>query len=730
MDPYYHASTAGPSQPPPPPHLAPHSPVPPYPPASTPYRHFPLPKPFPAFKSQSQAQTNQVDLTSPPPPFSSFPPHEPLLPTRAPRTRPKNRGGGRGRGQLSGPRSASARQSTRISSRPTPVSGGGGNAGVSKLKLSFKASGSDPSTRKTSFLGEYDRELDDDPNEPLCFEEQWILRVPKEVAEGPNGLREIVKGKGKGMEGVEFKFLDSRRATFKFNGVTYASKLVDLPSIIESQKTHDNRHLFKVADISQMLVVTHPVKDESTITSAPLKIDDFIWPHGITPPLRHVRKRRFRKRISRRTIEVVEEQVEELLKRDKEADESTFDLIEALPDPEAPDQYYIDYDSNVGWVHPEGGSEMGESEMYEDPGSVAQSMGEWEDGTEGEGEYEEDGLDRELANMLREEMNEGSDAGASGSEGEDEDEDEEAAGGTEDEDDEETAEKKAKIRQFTSEIKNIEATIERKRAGFTGGNPIMQKRFEETLAGLLIDVVRKAEARRVLQAELDAMKRPEQSPKIPSPSPISPVLQNIQTQPVQVEEGEDEDLFGDADAEGEEEVVQLDTIVPIPDQPKVVQHGPVKDPIVTNGVDEGGVEGGVLQVQNVIEEEDYEGERDMDDDEMAAMLEEELARPVDMDMDVDMGVGVGVGAGVGVDGAGEGGESDQILNTFVDPIGGDFGDSDGMGISEEIGNQEQQPKPPNVLGSFQVEGGVGRRRLAVEEEEDDDSDSDGDDSDD
>ena len=46
--------------------------------------------------------------------------------------------------------------------------------------------------------------------------------------------------------------VDSRRAVFTMNGITYASKLVDLPNIIESQKTFDNRHLFKVADISQV----------------------------------------------------------------------------------------------------------------------------------------------------------------------------------------------------------------------------------------------------------------------------------------------------------------------------------------------------------------------------------------------------------------------------------------------------------------------------------------------
>jgi transcription initiation factor TFIID subunit 7 len=62
----------------------------------------------------------------------------------------------------------------------------------------------------TSFLGDYDRELDGDPDEPLEFEEQFILRVPREVADGRGaeiGLREMIKGKGKGMEGIEFKFL-------------------------------------------------------------------------------------------------------------------------------------------------------------------------------------------------------------------------------------------------------------------------------------------------------------------------------------------------------------------------------------------------------------------------------------------------------------------------------------------------------------------------------------------
>ena len=240
------------------------------------------------------------------------------------------RGTGRGRGRGVGrPGRTSTRLSTRTAANGTygGSTGGSSKANVKSIKISFKGAGAKSEAEggsQLSFLGEYDRELDEDPKDPLAFEEQFILRVPREIADGPSGLREAVKGKGKGLDGLEFKFLDSRRAAFTYNGRTYASKLVDLPNIIESQKTVDNRHLFKVADISQMLVVDHPVRDESSITREPLRVDDYFWPHGITPPMRHVRKRRFRKRLSRRTIEVVEEKVDELLRLDEEASETVY----------------------------------------------------------------------------------------------------------------------------------------------------------------------------------------------------------------------------------------------------------------------------------------------------------------------------------------------------------------------------------------------------------------------
>ena len=130
-----------------------------------------------------------------------------------------------------------------------------------KLKLSDKAASQAPGM---SFLGQYDRELDSD-EEDLAFEEQFILRMPP--GEDCEKLRKAVASREVGND-VWFKFkgellahhvlqgaktcLDSRRAIFHIGNNTYSAKLVDLPCVIESQKTLDNKQMFKVADICQV----------------------------------------------------------------------------------------------------------------------------------------------------------------------------------------------------------------------------------------------------------------------------------------------------------------------------------------------------------------------------------------------------------------------------------------------------------------------------------------------
>lgn len=143
-------------------------------------------------------------------------------------------------------------------------------------------------------------------------------------------LRQAIEEKrfgppSRGGADVSFKALtrDGRRSVVTIRGHIYAATLVDLPCIVEAMKSWDKRGWYKSADICQMLLVLGRVASEEEAKTYPLPkdIDATSWQfaHGLTPPLRWVRKRRFRKRISNRTIETVELEVARLLKEDMEA---------------------------------------------------------------------------------------------------------------------------------------------------------------------------------------------------------------------------------------------------------------------------------------------------------------------------------------------------------------------------------------------------------------------------
>ncbi|CDR99403.1 hypothetical protein [Sporisorium scitamineum] len=208
-----------------------------------------------------------------------------------------------------------------------------------QIKLKIKASGGGTAAgagqgfKTQAYMQSYDRELDsedDETGQGLAFEEQLIFRMP----EGPecDKLRESIQKRRLG-DDVWFKFKDSRRAVVHVGDSLFSAKLVDLPTITESHKTLDNRQFFKVADIAQMLVVEGKITDESQASSSgngkAFNIEDFVYPHGITPPMHWARKRRFRKRAARRAIETVEKEVERLLKADKKAEQVEYEMIDA-----------------------------------------------------------------------------------------------------------------------------------------------------------------------------------------------------------------------------------------------------------------------------------------------------------------------------------------------------------------------------------------------------------------
>ena len=81
--------------------------------------------------------------------------------------------------------------------------------------------------------------------------------------------------------------------------------------------------MFKIADISQMLVVSHRVGSEAEATRAApgaqtsaagggerseAGAGEYVWDSGLTPPMHLARKRRFRKRANKRVCVLVHQQ--------------------------------------------------------------------------------------------------------------------------------------------------------------------------------------------------------------------------------------------------------------------------------------------------------------------------------------------------------------------------------------------------------------------------------------
>ncbi|KAI9894199.1 MAG: hypothetical protein M1814_004053 [Vezdaea aestivalis] len=179
----------------------------------------------------------------------------------------------------------------------------------------------------------YDSEGDDIEVDPLV-EKGFILRMqPGADCDYVNEAienRTIGKSRLDGGADVWMKFFSSngKRGVLCVRQNLYATTLVDLPCIIETMKSWDRKAWIKTLDVCQMLLVLGPVKTEAEAKtiSLPASVNPHTnaFAHGLTAPMHNVRRRRFRKRISNRTIEAVEEEVERLLDMDKDCgDEGT-----------------------------------------------------------------------------------------------------------------------------------------------------------------------------------------------------------------------------------------------------------------------------------------------------------------------------------------------------------------------------------------------------------------------
>jgi transcription initiation factor TFIID subunit 7 len=216
----------------------------------------------------------------------------------------------------------------------------------------------------------YDSELSDREADPTLLE-AFILRMPP--GDDCNYLRTAINNgkfgipRSQGGADVQIRPLDrhGRRSVVTIQGRKYAAAMVDLPCIIEGMKSWDKKGWIKSADICQMLLVLGRIQsDEDAQTySLPADVNPKTnqYAHGITPPMRWVRKRRFARtnRTQVSDIEAVERKVNQLLQEDAAALHVKHELI----DPEQLEQRDHEMEGYSGEDYDEEDAE-GEADNY------------------------------------------------------------------------------------------------------------------------------------------------------------------------------------------------------------------------------------------------------------------------------------------------------------------------------------------------------------------------------
>ncbi|OQU94077.1 TAFII55 protein conserved domain-containing protein [Cladophialophora immunda] len=246
------------------------------------------------------------------------------------------------------PKPAAFRKLTfKKSSQPTPASAPKPSG---TAHLAFKIKGKIPKRPLgVGYDSELESEYQNDKGETLVgreadpvIHEGFVLRM--QPGEDCDYLRKVIEDGTAGQvltrgAHVNLRMLDTlgRRGILQIKDHKYATSLVDLPCIVEGMKSWDKKGWIKSIDICQMLLVLGRCNNEEEARNYPLPEDvdpkTYQYAHGLTAPMKWVRKRRFArtKRARVDDIEAVERRVHALLEADKAALSSKYQLLDHDP---------------------------------------------------------------------------------------------------------------------------------------------------------------------------------------------------------------------------------------------------------------------------------------------------------------------------------------------------------------------------------------------------------------
>lgn len=252
--------------------------------------------------------------------------------------------------------------------KPIPQAQTPGSAILPAIKLKYK--GKLP--RRPIGVG-YDSENEETERDPVILE-GFILRmqpgpdaeyIRKAISDSTIGLP-----RASGGADIQVRLFDAhgRRGVVVVRQQRYAASLVDLPCVVEGMKSWDRKGWIKSIDVCQMLLMLGKCTsdDEARNFPLPTDVDQKTWQyaHGLTAPMRWVRKRRFNrtKRARVDDIEAVERRVNALLEADKHAEISKYQLFDHDPREDNEPGGESEYES---------GTESGEEGSEEEQAMVA-----------------------------------------------------------------------------------------------------------------------------------------------------------------------------------------------------------------------------------------------------------------------------------------------------------------------------------------------------------------------
>lgn len=198
--------------------------------------------------------------------------------------------------------------------------------------------------KPTRIPGEgYDSEAPDVEDDPL-IEQGIAIRFLNDA-----NLDFVHGAVGRGdLSNINIKWITRDKAVVNVNLTLYLARLIDLPTITELYKTVDKKNIFKTIDISQILLVLRTINpkqlnmetdfevpEEHTYThplytlsvNNEIKATKTVFKHGLLASLEDVYRRFRPRKTNHRLMTDIELRVDELVRRDTEAEESHYEYV-------------------------------------------------------------------------------------------------------------------------------------------------------------------------------------------------------------------------------------------------------------------------------------------------------------------------------------------------------------------------------------------------------------------